>query len=688
MPAQTAWGLDIGESSIKAVKMARLNKFLEVVRVDMIPIGAPGASTMARETMLISALEEFVRRHDPSDSRVVASIPGRSTFCKLINLPPVETKRIPEIVRLEVKQQIPFPIEDIVWDYVQCKKEYAPGEEIEVNLVAIRKEIVENFVETFAHAGIRLDGLQATPLALFNLVKHELAPDGNVVVVDVGADLSDLVIVEGDRFWPRTLGIAGRHVTKALEEKFEIPFEEAEALKLSAAEKHYQKIFTVVRPVLKDLVTEIHRTIGYYKSLSKDVSFDKIIFLGNATKLAGFEKFFGENLPYKIEVIQGLSNIRVSKRLNLKAFKEYLPGFGVAIGLAIQGLKEGRCQVNLLPAEISGKMRPGKMLAMAGALLSLVLAFAASLVISNVGVAAAERRGNTYVGEKNKNIPPVRQVQEAHNQAVAQIEQMKKIQDAARDNYLKPFEKTGLALHVWNALDSLTPRGDQKEIVNDKGERQEIRLADEDKIYLIKIDYQNVLEKSTVPPRRGVSPPPPRQTIIVEITGLVKNRKDLTDTADFIRDGFVKRLNEHALSAPYAQLLPPGDFEAETKKLFDEFEGGILKKILVGENREELKANLSLCYVLSPSFREKMKYIDPKAPTADPYRYHDLLVDRIRRMGKQPAELPQKYETDNFWDDGSGKDTGGGRYVVFTVIWRINPAAVPPGQGSPESASN
>ena len=685
MPAQTAWGLDIGESFIKAVKMARVREYLEITRVDMIPIGTPGGgeeTSIDRETMLISALEEFVRRHDPSDSRVIASIQGRNTFCKLINLPPVERKRIPEIVRFEVKQQIPFPIEDIVWDYVESKEEYAPGEEIEVNLVAIRKEIVENFVETSARAGVKLDGLQATPLALFNLVKYELAPRGNVVVIDVGAELTDLVIVEGNRFWPRTLGIAGKHITKALEEKFEIPHEEAEALKLDVADsKHYQKIFSVIKPVLKDLVTEIHRTIGYYKSLSRDVTFDKIIFLGNATKLAGFEKFFGENLPYKIEVIQGLRKVRVSRRVNLKAFKEYLPGFGVAVGLAIQGLKEAKCQVSLLPDEISGKMRPGKMIGMAAALLFLALSIPAGLVTANVALGGAERKA-AAMGENKPKIPEIQDVKKAHDTAVAQIAEMKKIQEETRRKYLKPYDTVDLPLHVLRALDELVPRGSLEETIKSKGDEEEIWRDERDKVYIISVDYQNIIEEAASTPRsrgRGAPRKVRQRKVTVQIKGLVWSKGTGDETTQFINENLVDKLNRHWLSAPLSQLLTKADYE-KTLKDVDKWARSLPRTIRNRINLDELKDNLSLHYVTQESFKKKMKYEDPKNPAMDPYRYHKKLVDMISRIElPQPADLPTSYPTSNFWDDGKGKsETSTGEFVVFTVKWRIDPAAMPP----------
>jgi len=585
MPAQTVWGLDIGESGLKAVKMARGKKFLEVVRVDMIPITAPGGAEEAavgREALVIQALEEFVRRHDPFDSRIVASVQGRSTFCKPISLAPVEQKRIPEIVRFEVKQQIPFPIEDIVWDYFKCKESFAPGEEIEVNLIAIRKEIVENFTEMFTRAGIRVDVLQAAPLALYNLVKYEYAPQGNVVIIDIGAEIADLIIVEGDRFWPRTLPIAGKQITKALEEKFEIPFDEAEKLKLTAADsKNYQQIFTVMRPVLKELVGEIHRTIGYYKSLSKDVVFDKIIFMGNATKLSGFEKFFGENLPYKIEIVQGLQKLRVSRRLNLAAFREYLPGFAVALGLAIQGLQESKCNVNLLPEEISGKVRPGKVLAMIAAIVIVLLAYPASMVIANIGKQISDGLAKAYDRIPERGVPSLLEVKRVNDDAIANIDKAQGIQNDAQDKFLKPFRTAALPRYVMEEIARLAPRDKEVKVVSGLGEARKDMA---DNACLITVNY--IAEWVTPPaPRPGAAgaaktpPPAPKLTIRVEITGITKTvNNSLPETRKWVDEQFTNKLINSSLSAPVPPPAVPAS--AEAKFMTSDFWNS-------GEKREE-----------------------------------------------------------------------------------------------------
>ena len=52
-------------------------------------------------------------RNDLKGCKVAISVPGQAGLVKFIKLPPVEKKRIPDIVKFEAKQQIPFALEEV-----------------------------------------------------------------------------------------------------------------------------------------------------------------------------------------------------------------------------------------------------------------------------------------------------------------------------------------------------------------------------------------------------------------------------------------------------------------------------------------------------------------------------------------------------------------------------------------------
>lgn len=358
MANNEVWGIDIGKAGLKAVKMRRNKDQVEIVAIDIIEYEQPSeAENVDKEEQIRQALIKFKSNNKIKNEKIFVSIPGQATFNRLITIPPVEPKRIREIVSYEAKQQIPFPLTDVLWDYqvIGSLKEKST-EEREVMLFAVRREIINNFLANLAAADIKIDGIQIASVAIYNFIRYEKKDLDACVAIDIGAENTDLIVIDNDKLWLRALPFAGNDITKALQKRFNIPYDEAEKLKLKSGKtKQSKKIFEVMKPVLKDIVGEIHRSVGYFKSMSKDVKFEKMIFLGNATKLSGFQEFFSQNLQYDIEILSEINNIHVSPKLNLNLFQSNLTTFAVAIGLALQGVGVSVNNICLLPEEIAIK---------------------------------------------------------------------------------------------------------------------------------------------------------------------------------------------------------------------------------------------------------------------------------------------------------------------------------------------
>ncbi|MBI3097918.1 MAG: type IV pilus assembly protein PilM [Planctomycetes bacterium] len=355
--AKAAWGLDVSNFSIKAVKLVRSGSSVQLAAMDVEDIPRPGEGEDHDPTAAMKeAIAEIVKRNRMKDAPIVSCFPSHAAFNRFIKLPPVEEKKIPEIVRYEAQQHIPFPLDDVIWDYQKIDKAYEVGEEMEVVLFAIKRDIVTSFLETLQGAEVVVDALQFAPVALYNYVMHDQDPGNSCVILDIGGDNTDLVIIDGEKFWIRNLPIAGNDITKALQKKFQIPYDEAEKLKVNAARSpQATKIFGVIQPVLRDLVGEVHRSIGYYKSLSKTAKFDKILMVGSASKTLNFQKFLSQNLQMTVNRLSKLGNLEAGSRVDDTKLQNTLCSLGVACGLALQGLGVASNKINLLPPEMIRK---------------------------------------------------------------------------------------------------------------------------------------------------------------------------------------------------------------------------------------------------------------------------------------------------------------------------------------------
>jgi type IV pilus assembly protein PilM len=352
----SVWGLDIGKSALKAVRLRFSNEGLEITAVEHIPYPVDEDED-ERQEHVTDALRTFLTKHKLGSDKVVVGLPGLHAFSRFIKLPQVEKSKVGSLVRMEAQQQIPFPIEEVNWDFVRIEREYAPGEEIEVGIFACRRELVDGFLADLHQSGIRPDVVTIAPLADYNFIRHNTAEEqeGATLILDIGAEHTDLVIADGERFWVRPLRIAGKDITKALAERFKVPFSEAEKLKRDASKSQQaKKIFSTMEPVLKDLVGEVHRSVGFFKGQAEDLDIKRMVLLGDGAKLKNVTKFFQEQLKYPVGRVQQLEGEKFSidPDVDMDALTNHILGLGVAIGLALQGAGQARCAINLAPQQL------------------------------------------------------------------------------------------------------------------------------------------------------------------------------------------------------------------------------------------------------------------------------------------------------------------------------------------------
>src|SRR5579864_4899304 len=194
-----AWGIDVGNRALKAVKLVSTAEGLVIDDFDVIEhetvLSSAGDN---RDGLIQTALANFVARHPGIEKgQVGVGVTGQQSFARFIKLPPVEPKKIPEIVKFEAIQQIPFPLDEVEWSYQLFQDPQSP--DVEVGIFAMRKELVNQHIKYFTDMGLNVQVVQMNPLAVYNgLHFDERLKDGTTMVIDLGAENTDLIIAEGE----------------------------------------------------------------------------------------------------------------------------------------------------------------------------------------------------------------------------------------------------------------------------------------------------------------------------------------------------------------------------------------------------------------------------------------------------------------------------------------------------------
>lgn len=358
-------GLDLGSASIKLAECEQTQTGVRLVKslVQELPI-APNQETIDRVGWLQSAFKEFDTRE------VHVALSGSEVAVRRVHIPPMSARELPEAVKWQVKDELPFPVQEAVLDLRVIGEVWEKDlKKQDVLVAAASRSCLHGLMGMVERAGGRVASVTPTPLALWSSVAG-LIPDaqqGSVVLIELGASTTHVAIVkDGQVRVVRDLAVGSATMTEALigetvsdKGKMTIDRSLAEAFKrrygvlTEAPEGTTEEgvplfhLASLIRPLLENLLTELSRFLDFYKVQMEQGGISRLLLCGGGANLKQLQPFLAEGLGLPVEVFNPLVRItdRV-ERMEPEQVAEAGPRLAVAVGAALdhgQGL-------NLLPA--------------------------------------------------------------------------------------------------------------------------------------------------------------------------------------------------------------------------------------------------------------------------------------------------------------------------------------------------
>ena len=359
------WAIDIGNNSLKALQLSDSGGGVEVLGFANIEhskiLTGTNVKPAERDELIALSLHQFVTENDVGKKDVIIiSVPSQNSFARFVNLPPVEQKRVPEIVKFEASQQIPFDISEVQWDW-QVLAETDTGQS-RVGIFAIKNDVANAALNYFNAENLQVRYVQMSPMALYNYLLYD-RPDlaGSdtraTVILNIGAENTDLVVCTKSMPWQRAITMGGNAFTMAIADTFKLNFQKAEKLKRTAPmSKYARQILQAMKPVFADLSSEIQRSLGFYRNSNPDTQLSRVIAFGGGTKMRGLLKYLQQSLQIPVERPDSFKNLTLGPSISAAKFHENVSDFGIVYGLAVQGLGLGKVESNLLPRGVARSM--------------------------------------------------------------------------------------------------------------------------------------------------------------------------------------------------------------------------------------------------------------------------------------------------------------------------------------------
>jgi len=358
------WAIEIGSDSLKALRLGAAGQGVVVLGFANIVYGkilaGSGVSATERDELIALGLRRLLRENSIAKDRVIVSVPSQTSFARFVNLPPVEEKKIPQVVRLEAGMQIPFDMSEVQWDW-QLMSEPGVGQ-ARVGIFAIKSEVVAKELEYFGNEDVPVSTVQMVPMALYNYLEYDRPDLVNkekeaAAVLNIGTEATDLVVCGKSTVWQRCIPMGGNSFTRAIADAFKLNFEKAEKLKRTAAmSKYARQVFQAMRPVFTDFASEVQRSLGFFSSSQPDCKVTGVIALGGGTRLRGLLKYLGQTLQLPIEKPDAFKRLVVGDGVSAAQFGQSVVEFAVVYGLGLQGLGQARIDSNLLPRAVASSM--------------------------------------------------------------------------------------------------------------------------------------------------------------------------------------------------------------------------------------------------------------------------------------------------------------------------------------------
>ncbi|MDT8317967.1 MAG: type IV pilus assembly protein PilM [bacterium] len=336
------FGLDVGSYAIKMVELKEGKKGYQLINIGLAPI-PPDAivdGALMDPGAIAEAITALLAKTKVKLKDVATSIAGHSVIIKKITLASMSDEELADSIQWEAEQYVPFDIADVNLDFEILGPDPVDESQMEVLLVAAKKETIDDYTAVFAEAGLNPVVMDIDAFACQNMLELNYPPDDGVVtaIVNIGAGLTNVnILKDGASLFVRDVASGGNHFTEAIQKRFGVGQELADSAKLGASVEGVDSsgLKEVIRESMDGIASEVARTLDFFLATNPDNNVDKVFISGGGARVKGLGALMSDKLGVPVEIVDPFQMINFNKKYAEMIAAEG-PSFGVAVGLAIR----------------------------------------------------------------------------------------------------------------------------------------------------------------------------------------------------------------------------------------------------------------------------------------------------------------------------------------------------------------
>jgi type IV pilus assembly protein PilM len=392
------------------------------------------AHVALHETALV--LREMMHEMHIHRADVNYAVSAQSVFARFVKLPALDAEKIDKIIAFEAQQNVPFPMDQVVWDYQLVGG--GMGEQIQVVIVAIKRDLLDEINNAVEETGLRTRILGMASMGLYNAFCYNYTDlQGCSLLVDIGARTTNVLFIESGRIFSRSLPLGGSAITAAIAKEFSESFAAAETRKnrdafvalggaAEPADPNIGRLSKIARSTMTRLHAELMRSVTHYRAQQQGDRPARIFLCGGGAGMPNMREFFHEKFKLPVEFFNPLQNVSVSESTPDVTRSAHL--LGELVGLALRSVAVCPMKLNLLPDSVVRrqdleKRRP------------FFIAAAACILLALLGWSAYYTRAAQVAQQTAQTM---RQKNDSMRGPEAQLDKLKK-QITALDNIATPL---------------------------------------------------------------------------------------------------------------------------------------------------------------------------------------------------------------------------------------------------------
>ncbi|MCH9649870.1 MAG: pilus assembly protein PilM [Deltaproteobacteria bacterium] len=337
-------GLDIGSSAVKLVELKERKGEYHLVRLGLEPLSPEAIvdGSIMDSSLVVDAIHKLNDETKVKQAQYGTSLSGHSVIIKKIQLPQMSEDELAESIQWEAEQYIPFDINDVRMDYVLLSDDDVGQEQMEVLLVAVKRDKVNDYQSVISQTGKSPALIDIDVFAIQNAyeINHDLDPLKVVALINMGAGVTNInVLARGSTVFWRDITFGGNQFTESLQREFNLSFEQAESLKRGETVGRYT--LNEARPILdavsEEMASEIQKTFDFFSATSSEGPVEELVLSGGCALTPNLLQVLRDRFGVPTELLDPLRRVHYKEsEFDRDWLTSIAPRLAVAVGLAIR----------------------------------------------------------------------------------------------------------------------------------------------------------------------------------------------------------------------------------------------------------------------------------------------------------------------------------------------------------------